>query len=389
MRLARFIRRLSRFAASVWLVVVVATCGDAAGSGGREPWPLEPYLEGHLSPLEEPLLDDAADGRWDRHCLLAAALVAGGADEAIEIRRQEARLGHWVAELARSDKLSGPPRQQAEAIFAFMHERILTGGYQLDATDPALALDAGRFNCVSGTVLFACLARRCGLAVCGLEIPGHAKTRLLLDSGPLDVETTYPAWFQTARDPARQSPADAAGARELSPVELVAMVYYNRGVDLLAEGRFAEAAAANAKAIRLDPQSDTARANLLAVLNNWAIDLGSRGRYREATDLLARGLALKPDYATFKTNFVHVHHQWVAALCRAGAYEAALGRLAEAARTLPGEPYFHEARSQIRSHSAHSGREQDHAQLASAGVEPESTAQKAATIGRKLPAGAQ
>ena len=35
------------------------------------------------------------------------------------------------------------------------------------------------------------------------------------------------------------------------------MIYYNRGVDLLAEKRFAEAAAANAKALRLDPTNAT------------------------------------------------------------------------------------------------------------------------------------
>ena len=57
--------------------------------------------------------------------------------------------------------------------------------------------------------------------------------------------------------------ADRSKAREVSPIQMAAMIYYNRGVDLLSEKRFAEAARANAKALRLDPQNATARGNLL------------------------------------------------------------------------------------------------------------------------------
>ena len=42
-------------------------------------------------------------------------------------------------------------------------------------------------------------------------------------------------------------PAAAGACREVSGVELVATIYYNRGVDLLAKKEFAQAAAANAK----------------------------------------------------------------------------------------------------------------------------------------------
>ena len=44
-------------------------------------------------------------------------------------------------------------------------------------------------------------------------------------------------------------------ARQVSPIQLAAMIYYNRGVDLLGEKRFAEAARANAKALRLIPKT--------------------------------------------------------------------------------------------------------------------------------------
>ena len=80
---------------------------------------------------------------------------------------------------------------------------------------------------------------------------------------------------------------------------MAAMIYYNRGVDLLAEKRFAEAAAANAKALRLDPQNATARGNLLATINNWSIELGKRQHFAEAVNLLRQGLAIDAKFEAF------------------------------------------------------------------------------------------
>ena len=100
------------------------------------------------------------------------------------------------------------------------------------------------------------------------------------------------------------------------------MIYYNRAIDLLGDHRFAAAAAANAVALRLDPQSATIRGNLLATVNNWAIDLAAAA-YREAADLLRRGLSLDPGYETFTVNYAHVYRQWIRAATEAG-------RLAEA-----------------------------------------------------------
>ena len=98
--------------------------------------------------------------------------------------------------------------------------------------------------------------------------------------------------------------------RQVSEVELVATIYYNRGVDLLAEKRFADAAAANAKAVRLDPENATAKGNFLATINNWAIDLGTSGEYEKAAELLRLGLAADPGYEAFRSNYVQLFRQW-------------------------------------------------------------------------------
>ena len=266
---------------------------------------------------------------WHEFSPLEAALVAGGVDDIATLHRYTEKAAALADELRSSETLSGKPARQAEAIFEFMHRRILHGGYDLAYTDLRRVLDEGRFNCVSATVLFNYLAGECGLECRGLEMPGHAMSRVVLADGPLDIETTCPRWFQLKGDGKQQEPAsakligsaasaDRSKAREVSPVQLAAMIYYNRGVDLLAEKRFAEAARANAKALRLDPHNATARGNLLATINNWSIELGNAQHFAEAVDLLRQGLAIDAKFAAFAQNYVHVHHQWVDHLCRVG-----------------------------------------------------------------------
>ena len=297
-----------------------------------------PYrqLEGPLSGLEERLFADAADGQWNEHSILAAALVASGVEDQRSLDDYLARVATLVDELARSGELTGTARQRAQAILEFLHRRILHGGYQIDCTDLRVALDEGRFNCVSASLLFHCIANQFGLHVEGLEAPGHAMSRLVLPDEVLDVETTCPTWFRLLDDPKRQAAMvdkalglsqprskSTAERRVVSAVELVATIYYNRGVDLLGQREFASAVAANARALRLDPLNHTAEGNLLASLNNWAIAMGGAGRYPEAVRILDLGLSLDAAYPTFKTNYVHVYHQWISELLAKGEREEA------------------------------------------------------------------
>lgn len=317
-------------------------------------------FEGRLSDLEIRLFQEAAAGRCLDNSLLAAALVASGVCDADVLRRYQTQVAELVAELRRSGRVTGAPRQQAQAVYEFMHHRVLRGGYQLDCTDLTVVLNQGRFNCVSASVLFNCLAAEFGLVARGLEVPGHALSRLVLPDGSLDVETTCPDWFRLLDDPKKQAeivsrtlgvprtPGRASEERrEVSDVELVATIYYNRGVDLLGQKQFSAAVAANAKALRLDPNSTTARGNLLATVNNWAVAEASAGRFRAAADLLRDGLAIDPNYEMFKNNDRHVHRQWIAQLCRAEEFAQALDVLAAAARQRPEEAAFLRARLDV------------------------------------------
>ena len=298
-------------------------------------------LAPHLCDLEQRLFDQIHDGRFGEFSLLEAGLIAGGVDSDDELRRYREQFDMLVESLRRSGKVHGTPRERAGALFTFLHQSILRGGYHLQASDLRQAFDHGRFNCVTASLLFDCLAERFGLKAVGLEVPGHAMSRLVLPDETLDVETTCPRWFAllgrsdaangpqalgpnpaeqetvSGAEPAEKAPARPAvlkrrGLRQVSDVELVATIYYNRGVDLLAEKRFADAAAANAKAVRLDPGNATAKGNFLATINNWAIDLGTSGQYEKAAALLRLGLATDPGYDAFRSNYTEVLRRWSA-----------------------------------------------------------------------------
>jgi tetratricopeptide (TPR) repeat protein len=310
-----------------------------------------PLFDGRLCALEEKLFSDAADGRLDEFPLFESGLIASGVEETGRLAHYRRRFDALVDDLLPRISKVSKPTDKARTALEFLHARVLTGGYQLESTDLRAALDEGRFNCVSASVLFGCLAGACGLDVCGLEMPGHAMSRLRASGPPLDVETTCARWFNLLDDPAGRAEAMRrtlgedlsrryAQAREVSPVEMTAMIYYNRGVDLLAASRFEEAAVANAKALRLDPSSTTARGNLLATINNWAIALSAAGRYAKATGLLRTGMSFDPTFEAFSLNFVHVHHEWSQSLCRDGRFGEAVGLLERAATERPDLPYF-------------------------------------------------
>ena len=128
---------------------------------------------------------------------------------------------------------------------------------------------------------------------------------------------------------------------------MAAMIYYNRGVDLLAEKRFAEAAAANAKALRLDPSNATAGATCWPRSTTGRSSWATPQHFAEAVDLLRQGLAMDAKFEAFAQNYVHVHHQWVEQLCRQGRFEEASRFLSRAAAEMPDRDYLRRVQSEV------------------------------------------
>jgi len=274
---------------------------------------------------------EITDGRLARLPLIDAALIAGGTSDERAIETYHRRFEHWVAEMQVSGRIIGSDRDRARAVLEYLHGRVLTGGFRETSTSLVEAFEYGRFNCISSVVLFRALAERFGLKVHGVEVPGHAYA--VVESGgnggageSFVVQTTCRDWFAAAGDASLQrtllrqtigaTAADTAEKaqreRRLSDVGLLAVVYYNRGVDHLEAGNHEAAITANRAALALDAANDAARANLLAGLNNWSLELGRHGNYAQALRTLETGLKYAPDYGLFHENLVALYQQRLA-----------------------------------------------------------------------------
>jgi len=342
--------------------------------------------------LEHDLLDDSADGTWQRWDIVSAALVAEGLSD----QRLVDAYRNKIASVVRNTMPSNAKHITIQTVFETLHGKLLTGKYNVGCTNLAQAIDTGDFNCVSATVLFHAMARQAGFDVYGLEMRGHALSRVRVGQQVIDLETTCPHWFSlseserkkpvtptnagynTAYSVARRQmpqildpapgitrsldsgkqttylvpnapvstdpadlpptlpPNDAPGTfREISDVQLIATIYYNRGVDDLIAGRFSAATAANIKALQLDPQNENARRNLMASLNNWAIALATEKDFLNAAQLLDEGRLINDDYELFRANQVHTFYHWIADANERGDDDMALTLLRLAEDRLP------------------------------------------------------
>ncbi len=252
-----------------------------------------------MSPDEQSMLADAADGRWDTFDLLTAALISENSSRA-ERRRASQQLDEHVA--AARKQLASSDAAPAENLFAYLHEHVLTGRFSPECHTVGRTLESGAFNCLSGTLLFVGLAQRCDVSAQAVLAPSHVYARTSSGGVAHDVETTCPTWFL---EPAGRRLAWMRSAlgdesplarhRPLTSVELLAVVYYNRGVECFARRDFAAAAADNLVALRLDANNAAAADNLLAAVNNWALESANQGRLDLAGELIRRGRGVAPD----------------------------------------------------------------------------------------------
>ena len=143
-------------------------------------------------------------------------------------------------------------QSQIELIHRLLHQRLLHGGYDANATDLAGTFDTGVYNCASATLLFVALAEQLNLNAHAVELPGHVRAVIDCGDKSCEVEATCPAWSGAVRwlssSASRERQRPEAG-REVSPLGLLAMIYYNRGVDAVYHSRYAEAVTANRKAL--------------------------------------------------------------------------------------------------------------------------------------------
>jgi len=280
------------------------------------------------------LFDDAEDGELDEVSIFNAALIASGGDR--RIANYEARLDQWSCKL--SEQIDGlhDARSKSNRILDFLHNEVFVGGYVENATDLTRTLESGQFNCVSSTIAFLCLAERFDLPVQVFQIPGHIYCKVDDGLEGFIVEPTCHSGRFDLNDGKKRNFA----VREIGAVPLVALIYYNRGVEQLDAGMPGRATAATLTAFRLDPANKTIHDNLLVAINNWAIQLARSNDYRESVRLLVNAQETQPEFSYFQHNDIYIHQRWAEHLWQRGQFDRALDILHRAHQRRPNVHFF-------------------------------------------------
>ncbi len=267
----------------------------------------ERFADYHVrAKIEVELLNDLRDGLLDDHTLTQAYLIAAGHVDETAIHAIGVRYQSYVAQcgqlLAEEDEL----RDQAAILFRFMHSEILRGQFEPDLYDLARTISDGHYNCLTATILFQSLCQRFSLPAQAIWQPAHVCCWLSeTEYEGLAVETTTPKWHDalSAREPIADVPA-----RFLTQTELIAKVFYNRGVEAMHRRWFSTALSATCASCLLDSDDGQAQVNLRACLNNWALDAALAGDVAMARQLLETGMRFDPEHAPFARNQAFVQH---------------------------------------------------------------------------------
>jgi tetratricopeptide (TPR) repeat protein len=276
---------------------------------------------------QQQLLDDAADGTLDDFSLLQASLVASGVTNQQEIDRYCSEYDSRIQGILNSRSDSGDVEAR-ERIYRFLYNEFLSGDYHSTCTEVDRAFDDGDYNCVTATVLYHCLCATQGLSPVAVATNTHVRSRFL-DGSVFDVETTCRDWFEVVRrDPNKQRfRTQQQVTRQLTDIELLAKIYYNRAVSLLEAKSFSQAITLLETSQQLDPADKPTRENLAAAFNNWALAECHAGHFEHAVDLIREGNEQYPEFKPYASNDVHIHQRWVVALCAEYRFEAAMQAL--------------------------------------------------------------
>lgn len=284
----------------------------------------DPAVDGHhsLAPLEQ-LASDCRDGRLDQFSFLEAGWIASGVTERAAKRRYQRRVDTIVSDLT-SDlaQFDDTPQfdsdlAKAQQVHEYLHERLLTGRYQVTASELQGVFESGDFNCVSATLLYCHLCRELGLESEIVQWPDHVACRVIAitpqgQQQVIAVEATCRQWFQDNVVASRAPHAfavDRGPGQVLTATAALSLIDYNRGVIHLHEKRYQAALQASYRALRLAPANTAAWNNLLAAINNRALACCDRGDNRLALELLQRGQRLAPRYEAFAVNIRHVERR--------------------------------------------------------------------------------
>lgn len=196
------------------------------------------------------------------------ALIASGLKDENRIAAYAAKLEFLFQKFLShcNDSVSIPV--QAESLFDWLWRHKPDryqpeGNYRLDKVIDAQLQDGNHAvgNCLGLTVLYNCLLEKIGVQAEGLHLQNafkigpHVLTLLRAGDENIQIENILPHGFNYKghlHDPS---------AERWGPEELVADIYHSTGNELFKQGRFSLALKSYKRALKLNPQYETARLN--------------------------------------------------------------------------------------------------------------------------------
>lgn len=289
------------------------------------------------------------------------ALLASGVTDRGQRVSFMAELDRLEARLRQEIDLETGAYEVGQNLLFWLHDNVMTGGYQERQTDLSGVLQDAIFNCVSSAVIYNALGQRLGLDLRAIEVPDHAFSILYDGTNHADIETTTRHGF----NPRREQIADFAALtgfeyipesnrskrREIGRAGLAALIYYNHGVEHIRAGRYQDALLANFRAMSLDPEFASAATNAIAALGKWGKQLSDGEDWERAVQIAALGRQLAPNDLGLARNEKAIWQNWAMDLSEGGDFDAALRVLDDADETVPGED-FTEMRAGLFIHRA-------------------------------------
>ncbi len=274
---------------------------------------------------EEALWQDLRDGVLDDYSLLQAAMIAGGCGaESVRDSVEAACLDFCHSQI---DSLAActTEQQRAGLLLRGMRATLLTGSFEPSCYRLDRSLTGGCYNCLTATILYVSLCRKCGVSVVAEATETHLFCRLAGEESVIIQTTGDEPWWPTSPGAgAAPPPLRPTGARELNDAQVIAQVYYNRGTMLLRQHEFGRSVRYLSLSGKLDPANAAARHNLVAAYNGWALQLCDKQHYGQAANVLAHCGESALSEGVTRQNDLYIHHRWVIALCRQHRFGEAL-----------------------------------------------------------------
>ena len=253
-------------------------------------------------------------------------------------------------EVSSPSYMSLSERERGEAILTLMYEKVLDR-YSLKQSSIEVMFREGTYNCVSSSVLYACLALDAGLTVFPQMTTDHAFCTILAEGKKIDVETTNPYGFNpgekkyASADSNRYAVVPArvySQRKECSVYMLVSLIAQNRASVFLEQKNYEAPVTlmlnryAYVRANGSNSEVQSAFDGFLTACNNYALEQQRRGEYENALEWLS--LCRKTDSSywneTMQSAYDSITNNRIAGLLNSGNWQEAQKFLDEFSKNL-------------------------------------------------------